>query len=285
MSHWVRLWDDMPTDPKWRSIARRAQCSISEVIAVFNFMMINAANASNGDANANERGELYGWVDDDVAAALDLQTEDVMSIRDAMQGKVLDGLKLKGWEKRQPLREDNSAERAKAWRERNKAQRELKRTQTNAPDRERDSDSDSDSERKKERESRAHPRANPLPQKLKSSFLENDEPTETQRADASQKGLAEEEAFWEEWTKFSNHHLAKGSQFADWDAAWRRWLEGMDKFGGHSKPNGQTNGHMDGGYRLSKLVGAKRFFVGDFAPAYDGQDPKRWQKLTAEDCA
>jgi hypothetical protein len=120
MSQWVRLWEDMPNDPKWRSIARKSGRSISEVIAVFNFMLICAANAS-------ERGELDGWDDEDVATALDVDRDVVSQIYNAMQGKVLDGMRLKAWKKRQPLREDSSAERAKAWRER-------KRTQANAPE-------------------------------------------------------------------------------------------------------------------------------------------------------
>jgi len=42
MSQWVRLWEDMPTDPKWRVIAKRAGRPISEVIAVFTHMLINS---------------------------------------------------------------------------------------------------------------------------------------------------------------------------------------------------------------------------------------------------
>jgi hypothetical protein len=128
MSQWVRLWDDMPTDPKWRLIARKSGRSISEVIAVFNFMLICAANSSNANANASERGELNGWDDEDVATALDLEIEDVLQIRNTMQGKVLDGMRLKAWKKRQPLREDSSAERAKAWRERKRTQDDASRT-------------------------------------------------------------------------------------------------------------------------------------------------------------
>jgi hypothetical protein len=95
---------------------------------------------TNAGANATERGELCNWSDEDVAAALDIETEFVASIRDAMQGKTLDGDRLRAWDKRQPKREDGAAERAKAWRERN-------RTQPNAPKRpDADSDSDSDSE-------------------------------------------------------------------------------------------------------------------------------------------
>ena len=80
MTHWVRLWNDMPTDPKWRVIARRAGRPLSEVIAVFVFMMTNAG------ANATERGELSNWSDEDVAAALDTEAEHVAAIREAMQG-------------------------------------------------------------------------------------------------------------------------------------------------------------------------------------------------------
>lgn len=114
MSHWVRLWDDMPTDPKWRVIAKRAGRPIPEVMAVFLFMLSNAGGSS-------ERGTLENWNDEDVAAALDIDEAHVAAIRSAMQGKTLDGDKLTGWEKRQPKRErddDNSTERVKAFRER-----------------------------------------------------------------------------------------------------------------------------------------------------------------------
>lgn len=127
MTDWVRLWHDMPTDPKWRVIARKSGRSVSEVIAAFTFMMVNAS------ANATERGRTNNLHAEDVAAALDLEEEDVSAIFAAMEGKVCaDGLLL-GWEKRQPKREDNSAERAKKWRESKKA--EGARTQPNATER------------------------------------------------------------------------------------------------------------------------------------------------------
>jgi hypothetical protein len=128
MSQWVRLWEDMPTDPKWRVIARKSGQSIGNVMAVFNFMLVCAANAT-------ERGELIGWNDESVAAGLDVDEENVAAIREAMQGRVLDGIRLMGWEKRQPLREDGAADRARMWRDRKtaeKAESERLRTQTNA---------------------------------------------------------------------------------------------------------------------------------------------------------
>jgi hypothetical protein len=132
--NWVRLWQDMPTDPKWRVVAKRSGRPLSEVLAVFVHMLTNAG------ANATERGVLERWCHDDIAAALDMEPEHVEAIYDAMQGKTLQGDALTGWEKRQPKREDGSAERAKAWRERN-------RTQANAekrPDTETDTDTDTE---------------------------------------------------------------------------------------------------------------------------------------------
>lgn len=125
-NQWFRLWVDMVNDPKWRTIARVSDQKVGDVIAVYVHMMTMAANAS-------ERGRTEGWNDEDVATALDIETSQVQAIRCAMQGRVLDGDYLTGWEKRQPLREDGAADRAKAWRE---AQKEQKRMQANAPERE-----------------------------------------------------------------------------------------------------------------------------------------------------
>lgn len=127
MTDWVRLWHDMPTDPKWRVIARKSGRTVSEVIAVFNFVMVNAS------ANATERGRTHNLFAEDIAAALDLDDADVEAILSAMEGKVIAAGLLMGWEKRQPKREDNSALRAKEWREAKKAERN--RTQPNATER------------------------------------------------------------------------------------------------------------------------------------------------------
>lgn len=125
---WFRLWTDMINDPKWRTIARVSKQKVGDVIAVYVHMMTMAANAS-------ERGRTEGFNDEDVATALDIETEQVAAIREAMQGRVLDGDRLTGWEKRQPLREDGAAERGKAFRERKKAQTARAQTQPNATER------------------------------------------------------------------------------------------------------------------------------------------------------
>jgi len=139
MTSWVRLWHDMPTDPKWRSIARKSEQRLGDVIAVFTFVMVNAS------ANETERGTLAGFDPEDVGSALDLEADAVAAIVDAMRGKVLAGDRLAGWDKRQPKREDaTAAERKAAQRERDKAERHAVSrnvTPRHAPDTDTDTDS------------------------------------------------------------------------------------------------------------------------------------------------
>ncbi len=120
---WLRLWNEMPTDPKWRTISRISKQPISVVMAVYIHMLVEAANAT-------ERGRTHANNCEHIACSLDVETADVEAIRTAMQGRVLAGDVLSGWAKRQPQREDNAADRAKEWRDKQKAERN--RTQPNA---------------------------------------------------------------------------------------------------------------------------------------------------------
>lgn len=150
MTDWVRLWHDMPTDPKWRVIARKSRQPLACVISVFTMMMVSASS------NAEKRGTMLAWDDEDAAAALDMDPESVTAIREAMQGKVLDGEYLTGWDRRQPKREDNSVGRVRAYRDRKQAERnaselngthsdDVKRnvTHRNAPETDADAETDS----------------------------------------------------------------------------------------------------------------------------------------------
>lgn len=139
-NQWLRLWHDMPTDPKWRTISKASGQRIGDVMAVYVHLLVCASNAS-------ERGRTQSFNSEDVASALDLDTEQVEQIIVAMQGRVLDGDLLKGWESRQVAREDGSAERAKAWREAQKTGNERK---SNAGERKRTPDKDTDKEKKKD---------------------------------------------------------------------------------------------------------------------------------------
>jgi len=138
MTEWVRFYHDTPTDPKWRVIARKSGQRIGDVLAIWSIVLTNAS------ANANERGRTLNLVHEDIAAALDLETEQVDAILAAMEGKVICEGKLSGWEKRNPIKEDGAAERAKRWRER-------KRTQANGANA---TDTDTDTETDVEKEGR-----------------------------------------------------------------------------------------------------------------------------------
>lgn len=158
---WLRLWHDMPTDPKWRTIARKSKQRIGDVIAVYLHLLVNASsntetqsNARVTQGNADKRGITKNLYADDIASSLDMDVEQVEQILSAMQGKVLDGERVTGWAKRQPKREDDSAPRVKAFRDKKKAAEEAEKnqkgegetqgnahvTQANAPDKDPDTD-------------------------------------------------------------------------------------------------------------------------------------------------
>jgi len=228
MTNWVRLWEDMPSDPKWRTVAKKAGRPIPEVIAVFNFMLICA---SRTQPNA---GELIGWDDEDVGAAMDMKEAEVRAIRQAMEGKIILNNRLKSWEKRQPLREDGSAARAKAWRN------ERKRTQPNAPEEKR--------EDKKERKIKPIAIAIVKKPKPKTEIASDDGPHPFDLGFAHDSGLSVSQTK-HEWAQFRDHHLKNRSLFADWHAAWRTWVRNVGKF----EPNG-GNGRSNGNEGFVKSV-------------------------------
>ena len=112
---WVRLWHDMPNDPKWRLIAKKAERPIPEVVSVYLNMLVNASENE-------DRGMLSGWDDELVALSLDIEPEAVEAIRHAMEGRVLSEGVLTGWDKRQPKRNDDSRDRVRKYREKKKAE-------------------------------------------------------------------------------------------------------------------------------------------------------------------
>lgn len=119
---WFRWHNGTVTDAKWRVVARRAGVPLYMVIAVWPKLCEEANQAS-------DRGTLDQLDDavlEDIAAALDMETEHVAAIVEAMQGKVLDGNRLTGWENRNPKREreDNSTDRVRRFRERNAEKRD-----------------------------------------------------------------------------------------------------------------------------------------------------------------
>ncbi|MED7560005.1 DnaT-like ssDNA-binding domain-containing protein [Escherichia coli O157] len=122
---WLRLWHDMPNDPKWRTIARVSGQPIATVMAVYIHLLVSASRNVTTCHGVSLRGHI-DVTTEDLASALDV-TEDVIdSILHAMQGRVLDGDLISGWEKRQVMKEDNGnvSQTAKSPAERKRAQRE-----------------------------------------------------------------------------------------------------------------------------------------------------------------
>ena len=214
-NQWLRLWHDMPTDPKWRTISRASGQRIGDVIAVFVHVLVDASNAT-------ERGRTQSFAFEDVASALDLEPAQVEAIWTAMQSRVMDGNRVLGWEKRQPVREDGAAGRAKAWRERN-------RTQTNAtermPNAEERSDTDTDTDTDTEKEQKKEPLSPLAPTKrayaLPSDWKPTDEMIAKAKADRPDIDVSVEA------DKFRDYWTAKGGKEGrklDWDATWRNWV-------------------------------------------------------------
>lgn len=118
---WLRLWHEMPNDPKWRTIARVSGESISLVQAIYIHMLVDASrNVTRGHVTV---------VTEDIASALDVTDEQVDSVLYAMQGRVLDGDKISGWSRRQPKNEDvgNQETGSKSATQRQRECRERKR--------------------------------------------------------------------------------------------------------------------------------------------------------------
>lgn len=185
----------MPNDPKWRTIARLSKQPISLVISTYVHILANVS------ANANERGRTQGLDSEDLASALDVQSDQIEAILGAMQGRVMDGDKVTGWEKRQPIREDNSAERSKAWREMKRQEQEAERTRTQ-PNAEKRPDTDTDTEEKNP----------PTPQSAGADAA-------GPKADAKPKRQGTQfDRFWAAWPK-SPRKVGKAACEAKWKRA------------------------------------------------------------------
>lgn len=95
-------------------------------------------------------------------------------------------------------------------------------------------------------------------------------PNDTHLTFAAENGLsmnAESDAF-------ADHHDSKGSQFADWDAAFRNWLRNAVKFA-KSRPNqqGRSTGLTAEQIKLNAQAMADQFLAesGGYADAIEGE--------------
>ncbi|KAF1032981.1 MAG: hypothetical protein GAK37_00301 [Pseudomonas sp.] len=225
---WLRLWHDMPNDPKWRTIARISGQPISLVQAMYVHLLVDASrNVTRGHVTVTK---------EDIASALDVTDEQVEVVFLAMQGRVMDGDKLSGWEGRQPKREDSgnpetgaksAAQRKKDQRDRERAEKENagshapSRAVTKSHDR---LDTDTEEDQKPPLPPLAEnpaPTPDPKP-KRKSRLPEPFNVTGDMRKWAAER--APGVSLVNETEKFVNYWRGNGSTKADWIATWRNWL-------------------------------------------------------------
>ena len=219
-NQWLRLWHEMPNDPKWRTIARISGQPISLVLSVYLHLMVDASrNVTRGHADVTV---------EDMASALDVTDEQVEKIYSAMQGRVMEGNKLTGWEKRQPKREDSgdgesgaksAAERKREQRERERlAQIELEKQQCHEVSRNVTLDKDKDTEEDKNKELRQNKQRG---SRLPSDWKPSDEDLQfckTERPDLGPEKTADR--FRDYWVSQPG---SKGVKL-NWPATWRNWV-------------------------------------------------------------
>ena len=166
---WLRLWHDMPNDPKWRTISRLSGQPVALVQAAFLHLLVSASqNVTRGHADVTA---------EDLASALDVTEEQISSVLEAMQGRVLEGSKLTGWGKRQVKREDtgNPESRALSAAERKRRQREREKEETEKAERHAMSrnvttDKDKDKDKDKDLKDKRSPPKPPKGRTMKTEF-------------------------------------------------------------------------------------------------------------------
>lgn len=119
MNDWFRSWHGAPTDPKWLVIAKRANVAPGVVSAIVWALFDHASQAVDRGSVADFDCETY-------AAFSGFDEDQVRAVYVAMEAKaIIVSGKLAKWEKRQPRREDNSAERVRQHRKRTEPDAEL----------------------------------------------------------------------------------------------------------------------------------------------------------------
>lgn len=115
---WFRWWHGTLTDPKFQWVARKSGQSFTAVIALWVALLERASSVTQGDASVT-RGDVTGFDCDDHDVLFGLDDGSCALIFGAFlaKGMIVDGV-IANWEKRQPKREDSSAERTRAYRER-----------------------------------------------------------------------------------------------------------------------------------------------------------------------
>lgn len=117
MNSWFRWYHGAVSDDKWKLIARKSRQPQAFIVAVWALLLEIASQAK-------DRGSVEDFDGETADALLDMPDGAAQAIYEALcsgsSPRIVNN-KIASWEKRQPLREDSSAERTRAYRERIKA--------------------------------------------------------------------------------------------------------------------------------------------------------------------
>lgn len=226
-NEWLRLWHDMPTDPKWRTIARISKQPISLVQAVYLHLLV--------DASRNVTRGVTDVTVEDLASSLDVTEDEIQAILDVMQGRVLDGDQISGWERRQPKREDagNYETGAKSAVERKREQREREKEKLKTPENSQSHDASQNVTLDKDKYKDKYKEIKEIDKSISRTRFQK--PTKTDIHD-----FCEQEQIVIDADKFIDHYEANGwivgkTKMKDWQATVRNWARRNNEFS-PSKP-------------------------------------------------
>ena len=131
MADWLRLWHGTVTDTKFLWVARRSGARFGDVMAVWLALLEEASQA-------DDRGDVSGFDAESFDCLLGADDGETLRIMQAMGAKGLIGedVRLAGWERRQPEREDlgNPSTGAMSAAERKRLQRQREKERDTSPD-------------------------------------------------------------------------------------------------------------------------------------------------------
>ncbi len=223
----------MPNDPKWRTISRISGQPITLVISLYVHLLVDASrNVTRGHVDVTP---------EDLASALDVTEDAISSVLAAMQGRVLEGAKLSGWESRQVKREDDgnpeTGTKSAAQRKREQRQRE-KETRENSQCHDESRNVTLDKIREETPTSLRSVGESSAQDNSRTTAPADMQPARTHVALAGNLNLD----VHAELAKFLDHHRAEGSTYADWNAAFSKWLRTARQFGSGKDQQRQASG-------------------------------------------
>jgi len=134
---WFRWWHGSLTDPKFQWVAKKSGQSLPVVISFWVAVLEHASTVTHGDARVTHgdagvttgsesptRGSIAGLDCESLDVLFDLDDGACAAILASMEAKglIADG-RVANWERRQPSREDSSAERTREYRARKRAEK------------------------------------------------------------------------------------------------------------------------------------------------------------------